>query len=567
MDCSIKIAGEAGQGVQTIGAAIAKVFSRAGLHVFAHQDLESRIRGGHNFYQVRAAGHPVTCPREKIDLLVALNRESIDLHAAELGDGGAVLYDPASAGGAIEKPGYHPVAWGGLALSAGGSKVMASAVTMGAICGLTGAALETLNGVLNDQLGKKGGESLAGNLRAAAAGFEAVKPFAKAPLPAAGGRPKLLASGNDALSLGAVAAGCRFYSSYPMTPATSILAWLSEHAVEYGLVVEQAEDEIAALELALGASYGGVRAMAGTSGGGFSLMMEGISLAAVSETPVVIALAQRAGPATGFPTRTEQAELLYTLHAGHGEFARVVFAPGTPEECFQLTRKAFDLAEKYQVPAFVLTDHHLADLLMTHDDVDLAKVPYTDHRLRGEDFAKLAAYRRYAFTGTGVSPLGVPGDGPHAVVFDSHEHDEDGHITEDGPTRIRMTDKRLYRKLDGLRAEIAPPLVFGAPDPEVVVVGWGSTFGAIREAVEALGAKHRIAGMHFSEIFPLPGGGWLDTLKKARKTVCVEQNATGQFARFIRAETGFDFHHRVLRYDGRPFHLESLIGEIDAVAR
>lgn len=568
MDLTIKIAGEAGQGVQTIGASIARVFARAGLHVFTHQDLESRIRGGHNFYQLRVGDAPVTCSRARVDLLVALDRISVDVHAGEVSPGGTLIYDPTSTVGPVDRPGSHPIPFTGLALAAGGSKIMASAVTMGAVCGWAGADLGTLDAVLRETLGKKGGEVLAGNLKAAAAGHEAARAFAMGDGTPAGGRPKLLVMGNDAICLGAVAAGCRFYSSYPMTPATSILAWLSAHAIEFGVVVEQAEDEIAALQMAIGASYGGVRAMVGTSGGGFSLMMEGISLAAVSETPVVIVLAQRSGPATGFPTRTEQGELLYTVHAAHGEFARVVFAPGTPEECFHLTKKAFDLAEKYQIPAFVLTDHYLADLLWSCDDFDLAKFPYRDYRLRGEAFAALPSYDRYAYTESGATPLGVPGDGPHTVVFDSHEHDEQGHITEDGPTRILMNDKRLFKKLNGLRRDIAPPLVFGADDPEIVVTGWGSSYGVIRETVEMLGATRRIAGMHFSEVFPFPADDrWLAALKKARLSICVEQNATGQFARLVRAETGYSFTKQILRYDGRPLLGDELTEAIDALCR
>jgi 2-oxoglutarate ferredoxin oxidoreductase subunit alpha len=375
----------------------------------------------------------------------------------------------------------------------------------------------------------------------------------------------MLISGVEAIGLGALSAGCMFYAAYPMTPSTGIMNYLVKKEQEYGIVVEQAEDEIAAINMALGASFAGVRSMTGTSGGGFALMVEGLSLAGMTETPIVIAMGQRPGPATGFPTRTEQGELQFLLTAGHGEFPRVIFAPGTPKQAFYSVTKAFDLAEKFQIPAFVLFDTYLADSTWTFDGIETGKIAYQDYRLRGAAFSSLSEYRRHTFTDSGVSPLGVPGDAKHVVVTDSDEHDEEGHIVEDAPTRIKMVQKRLLNKLPLIRREIAPPFLYGDHRPEVIVACWGSVYGVLKEAVDELSKTRPIAMLHFSELYPFPETStfdYLQLLANAAKTICVEQNATGQFARLMRAETGYQFSQHIHKYDGRPFILEELVREI-----
>lgn len=294
-------------------------------------------------------------------------------------------------------------------------------------------------------------------------------------------------------------------------------------------------------------------------------MVEGVSLAGMTETPVVIVLAQRPGPATGLPTRTEQADLLYALFAGHGEFPRVVMAPGTPEQAFRLVNKAFDLTEKYQVPAIVLTDQHYADSTWSLDDIDLASFKHQEYRIRGDAFRKLSSYRRHAFTGTGVSPIAVPGDASHLVVTDSDEHDEDGHLVEDGATRIGMVQKRYIKKMPLIRAEIEPPLLYGSSEPEITLVGWGSNYGVMKEAVDALLTSREVAMLHFSELYPFPGEdtGYMDIIRSSRRAVCIENNVSGRFAWLMRAETGFDLKDRIGRFDGRPFTVEGLLEELD----
>jgi 2-oxoglutarate ferredoxin oxidoreductase subunit alpha len=566
MDYSIKIGGEAGQGIQTIGDTLAKVFSRAGYHVFTHQDYESRIRGGHNFYQIRLSDKPVTASRSKIDILIALDKESISFHEKELTDSGHIIYDSTLLKQKFDKELFLDIPFINLAVEHGGHKIMANTVAIGAVLGMLGMDLNLLLEIMQDTFRKKGEDVVKANVNAAIAGHAfAVKECKRCSFTASSfAKPKMLISGIESIALGAIASGCKFYSAYPMTPSTGIMNYIAGKEKEYGIIVEQAEDEISAINMALGASFSGVRAMTGTAGGGFALMVEGLSLAAMTETPVVIALGQRAAPATGLPTRTEQGDLLFAIHTAHGEFPRVVFAPGTPEQAFYLTNKAFDLAEKYQVPAIIIFDQYIADTEWTFEEFDLNRMKYNDYRLRGEELNRLNEYKRYAFTETGVSPLGIPGVSKHLIVTDSDEHDEEGHIIEDAETRIKMVNKRLLLKLPLLKKEISQPFLYGDGNPDIVIAGWGSTYGVMKEAVDVLSKNEKISMLHFSEIYPFPDKvDCLSVLNKAKITICIENNATGQFARIMRAETGYEFKSKINKYDGRPFILEDLLGDIN----
>ena len=571
MDYTIKIGGEAGQGIQTIGDTLARIFVRAGYHVFTHQDYESRIRGGHNFYQIRLSERPVSASREKIDILVALDLASITLHKNELAGNGRIVYDSASVKAKQEGQAFFDIPFVDLAVKSGGQRIMENTVATGAVLGMLGMKVDYLFDNLAETFKKKGDAIIDANKKAARAGYDfALQNCSQCSFRASGANapgPLMLVSGVEAIGLGALASGCKFYAAYPMTPSTGIMNYLASKEREYGVVVEQAEDEISAINMAIGASFAGVRSTTGTSGGGFALMVEGLSLAGMTETPIVIGMGQRPGPATGFPTRTEQGELQFLISAGHGEFPRVIFAPGSPKQAFHAVNKAFDIAEKYQIPAFVLFDTYLADSTWTLDGIDADRILYTDYRLRGEAFSRLSEYKRHAFTESGVSPLAVPGDAKHVVVTDSDEHDEDGHIIEDAPTRVRMVQKRLHRKLPAIRREIASPFVYGSPSPEVVLAGWGSLYGIMKEAVDELSKSQSIAMLHFSEVYPLPDilrFDYLQYLNQAKKTICVEQNATGQFERLVKAETGYEFSGNIRKYDGRPFLLEELVREIEA---
>ncbi len=582
MDYSIKIGGEAGQGIQTIGDTLARVFSGSGLHVFAHQDYESRIRGGHNFVQIRFSDKLIMASREVTDILVALDKESISLHEKELSEHGQIIYDSSSLKQKHEKPYFLDIPFVNLAIEHGGNKIMVNTVATGAVLGMLKIKLDVLLEIIKDTFKKKGEDVIKANIKAAIAGHDyAVKQcvrcsFSMGANSGSNPQPKMLIAGVEAIGFGALASGCKFYSAYPMTPSTGIMNYLAGKEKDYGIVVEQAEDEIAAINMALGASFAGVRAMTGTAGGGFALMVEGLSLAGMTETPVVIALGQRPAPATGLPTRTEQADLLFAIHTAHGEFPRIIFSPGTPEQAFYLTNKAFDLSEKYQIPVFILFDQHLADSEWTSEGFDLSKIKFNDYRIRGYEFKKLSGYKRHAFTDTGVSPFGVPGDSKYLVVTDSDEHDEEGHIIEDAETRIKMVEKRLFKKLPLIRQEIESPFLYGNIEPEIVIAGWGSTYGVMKETIDLLSKGKNIAMLHFCEIYPfplieknpsltpLPKFDYLTLLNNAKLTICIENNATGQFARLMRAETGYEFKYRINKYDGRPFTLEGLLEELNA---
>lgn len=570
MDYTIKIGGEAGQGIQTIGDTLAKVFSKSGIHVFSHQDYESRVRGGHNFYQIRLSDEPVTASKDAIDILVAMDKESIIYHENELSEKGHIVYDSTLFNQKYDKPHFLDVPFINFSNEISGRKIMANSVIMGAILGMLGMKLELLSSIIEDTFKKKGDEVIKANKEAVAKGYDyAVKQcircsfFVSPP-----NRHLMLIGGNEAIGLGAVASGLKFYSAYPMTPATGIMIYVASKAADYGIVVEQAEDEIAAINMALGASFAGVRAMTGTSGGGFALMAEGLSLAGITETPLVIALAQRPGPATGLPTRTEQGDLEFALYTAHGEFPRVIFAPGSPEHAFYLTNKAFELAEKFQIPVIILTDQYLADSQWTYEDFDLNKIIYTDYRIRAETLNNLSSYKRHTLTENGISSLGIPGESRHLVVTDSDEHDEEGHLTEDSKIRVEMVNKRLFKKLPLIRNEIAPPFMYGKPEPDIILTGWGSTYGVMREAVDVLSKEKSVAMLHFSEIYPFPDTSKIDYLKmlqSSKLSICIENNATGQFARLMRAETGYKFQKSINKYDGRPFSVDELVERIKII--
>jgi 2-oxoglutarate ferredoxin oxidoreductase subunit alpha len=554
----------------TIGGALAQVFSKIGYHVFTHQDYMSRVRGGHNFYQIRFSDQKISASREMVDILLALDLNTIEIHKKSVRNEGFILYDSEIAKKKFEEPEFIDIPFRKIALDVGKNSVMANTVATGAVLGLLDLGLEALRNILRQAFQNKGEDVIHGNIACAEAGYNYARTNCSRCEALGIREPEyrrlMLIDGFHAIGMGALMSGCKFYSGYPMTPSTGILDYMASRAEEYNLVVEQAEDEIAAINMAIGASFAGVRAMTGTSGGGFALMVEGLSLAGMTETPIVIAEMQRPGPATGLPTRTEQADLLFVLYAAHGEFPRVIFEPGTPEQAFYLTNRAFELAEKYQIPVFIQSDQYLADTEWTFENFDLEHLIYNDYRIREKDLEGVEDYKRYKYSDTGISLFAVPGEsGKHLVVADSDEHDEEGHIIEDGETRIKMVQKRLLKKLPLIKKEIEAPLLYGDPSPEIVLVGHGSTYGVIKEVVDTIPEDQKVAMMHFSQIYPLPEQDrfdYIELLKNADLTICIENNASGQFAKLIRAETGFEFSHQISRYDGRPFTIENLKEEL-----
>ncbi len=536
--------GEAGQGLDTVSGLLGKAVVRSGRHLLAAQHVMSRVRGGHNNFRLRIGSEPMQGPPDDFHLLAAMSRESVDLHLDKLKDPGIILADAA-----WELPdlsGMVRIPFAELAPR----PVFRNVALLGVLGAMLGLEALLFEEQLEEQFRAKGDEIVSSNLRVLASAMKwAAENAPSLPLPESAGPSGLLSmDGNQAIVLGALAAGVRFCGYYPMSPATTIAEGLVQAAVEMGVVVEQAEDEIAAANMALGAAYAGAPSLVPTSGGGFALMTEAVSMAGVSETPVVFVVVQRPGPATGLATRTEQADLELVLHAGHGEFPRAVLAPATLEDCFNLTRKAFDLAEKSQGPVFVLSDQYLASAVRSVAPFDLDGMP----PLTGPDLTDSdpGSYRRYNWDGP-ISPRRIPGHGQSLVLADSHEHNEAGHIIEDGAIRVRMQDKRLA-KMAVLRADAVAPDFSGDDDPDVLLVGWGSSCEVLREVTAGLRAGgSRAACLCFTQVWPLAPQTFLPRLLSARTVVAVEGNSTAQFAGLLRKTTGFHINDCVLRYDGR----------------
>jgi len=569
LDFTMKIGGAAGQGLQTIGDVISKTLVRSGYWVHTVQDYLSRVRGGHNFTLVRVKDGPVSAARDAVHLLVALDAKTIEEHLGELPPGGAVIYDedfPMPSGVAQH---LLPLPLKRLAKEAG-DPVTENTVASGAILGLLSADLDLFNQLLTETFARKGGEVVSMNHKAARLGHDFARErcpqCVAVQLPKRPGSTRLYMTGSDALGMGALAAGCKWMSAYPMTPSTGILNYLAEHSAKYGLVVEQAEDEIAAVNMAIGASFAGVRALTGTSGGGFALMNEGLALAAMTETPLVVVLAQRPGPATGLPTRTGQEELLYALHAGAGESPKVILAPGNPEDAFYLMAKAFNLAERFQVTCIVMSDQALADNAFTLEGLDFGRVKIDRGPMWDPAGKAPYTYERHAYTESGVSPRLFPGTPQQLVVTDSDEHTEDGHLTEDLATRVRMVHKRNLRKLPALSSEIAPPQLYGPAAADLTLMGWGTTRGAMAEAVDLLRERGVVANaVIFTEIWPMPVDAVRAVLGGKRQLVNVEGNLTGQLARLVYCETGISCDHHVLRYDGRAITADYILNELSGL--
>jgi 2-oxoglutarate ferredoxin oxidoreductase subunit alpha len=369
---------------------------------------------------------------------------------------------------------------------------------------------------------------------------------------------RMVLNGTDAFALGALAGGCRFVSAYPMTPGSLALHWMAAHSQRYGVVIKHTEDEIAAINMAIGAAHMGARALVPTSGGGFSLMVEGLGLAGITETPVVIYNAQRPGPATGLPTRNEQGDMLFMLYASQGEFPRFLLAPGTHEQAFETGWRAFNLAEKYQTPVLVLSDHYLAVARRTLDvgDLDFDAVEIDRGALLDESEidALVEPYQRFQVTESGVSPRAIPGHPKAVYVASSNEHDERGAITEEMDERVAQVDKRL-RKMTAAAGEMSAPTFYGPSEAELTCVCWGTTYGPLREAVDRLnaGGGTHANMLHMSDLWPFPVDAVSEALERAHRIVAVEANASAQLATLIRAQTGRAVDDTILRYDGRSF--------------
>ncbi|NDV20150.1 2-oxoacid:acceptor oxidoreductase subunit alpha [Pseudodesulfovibrio sp. JC047] len=554
---NIVIGGAAGQGLATIGRLFSKGSTRAGYHLLVNQKYMSRVRGGHNTFAIRFGPDPIVGPTESIDILVALNAETLALHEANLTSRAIVI-----AGDDLETDAANVLRIPFKTLAP--KPLFHNTVALGVLGAVVCLDAEILERLLTETFAKKGESVVQANidvLRSAYAWVTSQEYTFPCVAPSEKDGERIMINGNEAIALGALAAGCNFLSFYPMTPATSVAMTLIEKGGPLGLVYEQVEDEIAAVNMAIGASYAGARAAVTTSGGGLALMVEGLSLAGVSETPLVCMVVQRPGPATGMATRTEQGDLNLVLYAGHGEFPRAVFAPADPEECFYLMHRAFDLAERFQVPVFVLSDQYLADSYRSLEPFDIETLPHTARPMLDADAAE---YKRYLLTEDGVSPRLVPGSTKALVRADSHEHDEDSVITEDGLNRMMQNTKRLNKEY-GLWDEVVEPDYYGEDTPDVLLVSWGSTLGACLDAMEMADFGKSVGVLHFKQVWPLLEDTFIDYLEESGTVITVEGNATGQFSKLIAQETGFIIREYILRFDGRPMSAEYVLAGLNTI--
>ncbi len=560
-DVSIVLGGAAGQGVQTVETLLVQVLKKEGYFVFASKEYMSRIRGGSNSTEIRLTSKKRRAFVKRIDLLFALDKDvvphlehRITKSTVIVGEKSKVCDTECSV---VDIP-FTKFA------NELGHPIYTSTVAVGVVLGMLQADEAVFHDYLKTHFARKGEEIVAKNIEAAKKGYthgrhiafvegiEITVPRKKE------NEHELLMEGIDAVGLGTLAAGCNYISSYPMSPGTGLLTFLAKEGKEFGVVVDQAEDEIAAINQGLGAWYAGARAVVTTSGGGFALMTEGVSLAGIIETPIVVHIGMRPGPATGLPTRTEQADLNLALYAGHGEFPRAIFAPGSLEESYQVMQRAFEVADRFQVPVMVLTDQYLLDSVSTVVKEALATLPVTHYVIETK-----ADYKRYVVTKDGVSPRGIPGYGAGLVGVDSDEHDTEAHITESHVVRLEQHGKRL-RKLDGLHEVALPPTVIGnLKKAKTLIVTWGSNLGVVEEALDIL-HDPTLAQIHFAQVYPLsPAGKKL--FSKTKDIVVIENNATGQFANLLEQEYGVTVKERILQYDGNPFAVEDIVKKLQAL--
>src|SRR2546428_10063488 len=566
---AVAIGGAAGQGVATPGDIFAKIFARRGLHLNAYNAYQSIIRGGHTFLTIRAGIEEVPCSGNRIDLLIPLNQDSMDRHLGLMKPGSAVVYNADTI-----RPGPHATAAQLCPLpvnqlSKGSrSKVEQNTLALGASLKMMGVGFEPLAEILTEQFMRKGDKVVTENLNIARLGYDYAaarfRAFAN-PLPKMEKRDAVL-SGNTALAMGGAAAGVKFYCAYPMSPSTGVLHWMAAHARKAGIMVRQVEDEIGVINMTIGAAHAGVRAMCATSGGGFALMSEGLGMSAMIETPVVVINCQRAGPSTGVPTKTEQGDLWQMLGAAFGDYPRVIAAPLDIGDCFKLIPEIFNVADRFQCPGLVLCDLLLSEGRLSVDPKDLdfstaidrgELITSSNGNGAGAEVATNGSYKRYKITESGISPRAVPVVPEHIHTVATDEHMEDGALISDeftNPVKRRAMMEKRMRKVAGIEAAVAPPKLMGPRDAEVTLIGWGSTKGGIEESFEILNEQGISANhLQIRWLVPLHGEAILQILKGARHTIIVENNYSGQFARYLRSETSFVPDGHIRKYDGEPF--------------
>ncbi len=583
----ILLGGAAGQGLDTSANLLSQLLSRLGYQVLVTKDYMSRIRGGHNFYKIAIDNKPIKAPSETVNMVFCFNQETMEKHQYRLTNDGILIgeltdskeseWNNKSFNGKNHVSFHLPwIQWAAKEVE---NPKTVSTVALASISYFLGVSHENLSKLISEsfkenlvEVNQKAVQIAYDFTESAVSSSELLTDSTKVQLPQIeNSDEQLLISGNEASGMSAIASGCKFFSTYPMTPSTGILTYLAGKQSEANLVVEQAEDEIAGINKALGASSSGVRSMTATSGGGFSLMVEALGLSGVGEIPLVAFNVQRPGPATGLPTRTEQADLQFVISAAQGEFPRAVISLTSVEDAFYKTNRAFEIAEKYQIPVIVLSDQYLADLITTLSPFDFSKLECNDYTATEEDIKRhrqeYGKYARYELTDSGISPRVYPGQySGETVLHDSHEHDIFGNITEDSKLRTNMVDKRM-KKMSQLQTEMTPPEWYGSDDPELLFVGWGSTKGILQESVDKLRhCGYSVGLLHFSDLIPFPDTNMKELADKAR-IVSVENNATGQLAQLIARETGTLIEDKILHYDGRQITWEEIVNQAESLLK
>jgi 2-oxoglutarate ferredoxin oxidoreductase subunit alpha len=565
-----KIGGEAGFGIMTTGLSCSMIASRSGYHVFNYNEYPSLIRGGHNTVEVLIADDEVSSSKDEVDLLVCLNKETYDNHKSRLTDGSIVLYD--SDDFKIEediKKIHIPLKE--LRKEYKAAQVMANTIALGASLAIMGGDLQLFHDIIEFEFRRKGDAVVDFNNKLANAGYAYVKEhypqYIHNIIPRTEIDKQMVLTGNDAFSLASVAADCRFYSAYPMTPSSTVLASLAKWQDKTGMVVRHAEDEISVINTALGASFAGVRSAVGTSGGGFALMVEAVSYAGVAEIPLVIFMSQRPGPATGMPTWTEQGDLLFTCHAGHGEFPKIVLAPGDVYEMVQMTTEAYDLADIYQTPVIVLSDKLLSESYTNHSkaEIDAWLSSYQPNHGKTVRETEQQPYLRYKIEEDGISERLIPGQKGIFYQANSYEHLEDSHTNESAEVRTQQFEKRNRKIKTYLSHHFKLPMIYGNTETaEVIIVSWGANKGPIRDAQRMMEKKgKKVAYIHFTHVYPMDEKGVQALFAEdMSRYVLIENNGHGQFGQLLRMQTGITIEKQILKNNGRPFYPEEIVKRI-----
>ena len=548
---TIVLSGEAGQGLQTVEEFLTETLTRE-TYVFSSKEVMSRVRGGNNSVEIRISDRPVHALRYTIDLLFLFNDNALERLIPRLTPSTLIIGEPAYLNDPLLE-GRRTEAFGFKALAKeAGNRLYENTAMFGTIAGILKLTKENADAEIRKRFAKRGEEVVEGNLKAFELGYAAASQLKDLPVfrKPADFKPLKAMTGNDALSIGAIAGGVDYVAAYPMSPGTTLMTLLEAKSDDFGILVEQAEDEIAALNMVLGGWYAGARALTTTSGGGFALMTEAVSLSGITETPAVIHVAQRPGPATGLPTRTEQADLNLVLYAGHGEFPRLIYAPARLEDGVELMARAFYMADKYQIPVFILSDQYWLESMAQHGPISLNAGYLRRFTVKPE-----AGYKRYTFDPSGLSPRAIPGSGPGFVKVDSDEHDEEGLITESFAMRERMHAKRL-NKANLMDADALEPLIQGSASKKHLLIGWGSTYGVIREYVETH-PEADLTQVHFIQVHPFPASlGKL--IEEAETLTVIENNATGQLADQLQRVYARKVDRRILKSNGEPYHIDEL---------